>query len=199
MSSWDRSKSIPWSLVRQDGRDPDAYKEQVFKSLQKQMMNETRDDVESVSSAMDGSEQQQEEKSTIVPYSTGDMFKMAAFGGTIGSITGAVFGFMDSMRTAGESPVLQKASNQAKARYMMEGTTRSATIFGVFFGGFHLVKYGLRVAVNPGEWTEIGVAGAISMGALMSRPAFRPSMPYAGMLVVMDGVQIVMREWDKDK
>jgi hypothetical protein len=60
------------------------------------------------------------------------------------------------------------------------------------------VKYGLRVAVNPGEWTEIGVAGGISMGALMSKPAFRPSMPYAGMLIIMDGVQIVMREWDKD-
>jgi hypothetical protein len=39
------------------------------------------------------------------------------------------------------------------------------------------VRYGFRVMANPGEWTEIGVAGAISMGALMSRPALRPSMP----------------------
>jgi hypothetical protein len=59
------------------------------------------------------------------------------------------------------------------------------------------VRYGFRVMANPGEWTEIGVAGAISMGALMSRPALRPSMPYASMLIIMDGVQIVMREWDK--
>lgn len=59
------------------------------------------------------------------------------------------------------------------------------------------MRYGLRVAANPGEWTEIGVAGAISMGTLMSRPALRPSMPYAGMLIIMDGVQILMRNWDK--
>lgn len=59
------------------------------------------------------------------------------------------------------------------------------------------MKYGLRVIADPGEWTEIGVAGAVSMGALVSRPSFRPSVPYAGMLVVMDGVHIIMREFDK--
>ena len=79
------------------------------------------------------------QKEIKVPFDTGDLLKMAAFGGTIGSITGAVFGFMDGMRTAGESVVLQKASGAAKARYLMEGTTRSATVFGVFFGGFHVV------------------------------------------------------------
>jgi hypothetical protein len=140
MSSWDRSKSIPWSLVRQDGRDPDAYKEQVFKSLQKQMMEESDDDTQSMSPTTNGGEQDLKQKITTVPYSTGELLKMGAFGATIGSITGAVFGFMDSMRTAGESTVLKNASNQAKARYMMEGTTRSATIFGVFFSGFHLVS-----------------------------------------------------------
>ena len=85
---------------------------------------------------------QQEKEKLGVPYSTGDLLKMAAFGGTIGSITGAVFGFMESMRTAAESPVLQKASNQAKARYLIQGTTRSATVFGVFFGGFQVVSFG---------------------------------------------------------
>lgn len=59
------------------------------------------------------------------------------------------------------------------------------------------VRYGLRVAANPGEWTEIGVAGFVSMGALMSKPALRPSMPYAGMLIIMDSAQVIMRDWDK--
>ena len=104
---------------------------------------------------------------------------------------------MDGMRTAGSSDVLKNASNMAKGKYLLQGTTRSATLFGVFFGGFHVVKYGLRVAVDPGEFSEIGLAGAVSMGALMSKPAFRPSMPYASMLIIMDGVHIVMREFDK--
>jgi hypothetical protein len=124
--------NIPWSLVRQDGNDPDAYKEQVFKALQKQMIDEAHDD-----EVLDDLANQREIK---VPFDTGDLLKMAAFGGTIGSITGAVFGFMDGMRTAGESAVLQKASGAAKARYLMEGTTRSGTVFGVFFGGFHVVR-----------------------------------------------------------
>ena len=59
------------------------------------------------------------------------------------------------------------------------------------------MRYGLRVAANPGEWMEIGGAGLISMGALMSKPALRPSLPYAGMLVIMDTVQAFMRNSDK--
>jgi hypothetical protein len=35
------------------------------------------------------------------------------------------------------------------------------------------------------------------MGALMSKPALRPSMPYAGMLIIMDSAQVIMRDWDK--
>jgi hypothetical protein len=132
MSSWDRSRNIPWSLIRQDGSDPDAYKEQVYKALQKQMMQEVDED--------DAVNDLAQNKEIKVPFDTGELLKMAAFGGTIGSITGAVFGFMDGMRTAGESAVLQKASSAAKARYLMEGTTRSATVFGVFFGGFHVVS-----------------------------------------------------------
>jgi len=58
------------------------------------------------------------------------------------------------------------------------------------------LKYGLRVAANPGEVTEVGVAGAISLGALAVKPAFRPSIPYAAMLIAMDSVQIVWRNTD---
>ena len=125
-----------------------------------------------------------------------DLFKNAAFGGTIGAITGSVFGFMDGMRTAQQSPVLVNASNMAKGKYLMEGTSRSAAMFGVFFGGFHVLRYGIRVAGDPGEWAEIGLAGAVSIGTLMSQPALRPSMPYASMLIFMDCVHIVMRKFN---
>jgi hypothetical protein len=133
---------------------------------------------------------------TVVPFRWGDLFKSAAFGGCIGAITGAVFGFMDSMRLAGQSEVLKNASNMAKGKYMMEGTTRSATLFGVFFGGFHTVKYGLRVTMDPGEYSEIGLAGVISLGALMSKPSYRAAMPYGTMLILMDSVHLIMRDFD---
>ena len=82
MSSWDRSRNIPWSLIRQDGSDPDAYKEQVYKALQKQMMQE-EDEEDAVNDLA-------QNKEIKVPFDTGELLKMAAFGGTIGSITGAV-------------------------------------------------------------------------------------------------------------
>ena len=125
------------------------------------------------------------------------LVRQAAFGGCLGAITGGVFGFMDGMRTAGQSPILQKASNMAKFKYLTQGTTRSGSVFGAFFGGFHVLKYGLRVTADPGEAAEIVVGGAVSMGALMYKPAFRPFMPYGSMLILMDVAHIVMREMDK--
>jgi hypothetical protein len=71
------------------------------------------------------------------------------------------------------------------------------SVFGAFFGGFHVIKYGLRVTVDPGEAGEIAISGAISMGALMAKPSFRPFMPYGSMLIIMDIAHIAMREWDK--
>lgn len=101
---------------------------------------------------------------------------------------------MDGMRTAGESQVLQSASNAAKSRYLMQGTSRSASVFGLFFAGFHVVKYGLRVSIDPGDVGEIVVAGVASMGVMAYRHTLRPSMPYAGMLVLMDGVNHFMQK-----
>lgn len=129
-------------------------------------------------------------------FKWGELFKNAAFGGTIGAITGSVFGFMDGMRTAQQSEVLMNASNVAKTRYITQGTSRSAALFGAFFGGFHILRYGIRVAADPGEWGEIGIAGAASIGALVSQPKLRPSLPYASMLVFMDCVHIVMRQFN---
>jgi hypothetical protein len=103
---------------------------------------------------------------------------------------------MDSMRLAGQSEVLRNASDMAKGKYLMEGTTRSATLFGVFFGSFHCVKYGICVALDPDEYSEIIMAGGISLGALMSKPSFCPSMTYASMLILMDSVHLVMRQFE---
>ena len=192
MSSWDRARYVPWDRIPQSGENLDAQKERIFRQLQKESIEEDlqlhdRSSQQSVDPASKST-------STKVPFSTMILLRQAAFGGCIGAITGGVFGFMDGMRTAGESPVLQKASNMAKGRYLFQGTTRSATLFGVFFGGFHCVKYGIRVTLDPGELSEIGMASVVSCGALMSRPAWRPSMPYSVMLIFMDSVHYVMRQ-----
>jgi len=125
-----------------------------------------------------------------------DLFRQVAFGGTVGSFTGMVFGFMESMKKVQESKVLAKASNTAKGKFLLQGTTRSGLVFGSFFGGFHAIKYGTKVAIDPGEVSEIVVAAAISMAGLGYKPSTRSSMPYGAMLIVMDCVSSYMREND---
>lgn len=197
MSSWERSRNIPWSRIPLSGsaNDLGQQKERIFRELRREADAQAK--AKNMPQSLDGKEQESHIVSTKIEFQWSELFKSAAFGGCIGAITGTVFGFMDGMRTAGQSDVLKNASNMAKGKYLLQGTTRSATMFGVFFGGFHVVKYGVRVLTDPGQWAEIGIAGAISMGALMSKPAFRPSMPYASMLIIMDGAHIVMREFDK--
>ena len=201
MSSWERARFIPWSKIPQDGTDLSDKKERILRDLQREADKQERELQQMALNSTKGEisprdEYSQEMKDYTIPFRWGELAKNAAFGGTIGAITGSVFGFMDGMNGAGKSTVLMKASNMAKGKFIMQGMTRSATVFGVFFGSFHMVKYGLRVAAQPGEWGEIGIAGAISLGTLMSRPALRPSMPYASMLILMDGVHIIMREFN---
>jgi hypothetical protein len=74
----------------------------------------------------------------------------------------------------------------------------SLTLFLAFFGGFHVLKYGVRVVGDPGEYTEIAIAAPVILGGMMTQPAFRPAMPYAAMLILMDGVNIFMRNTDDD-
>ncbi|KAG7359603.1 hypothetical protein IV203_034701 [Nitzschia inconspicua] len=205
MSSWERSRFIPWSRIPEDPAHLSEQKERIFRQLQREADKQQRAKEEEkqkavVSGNEDGTAANSATtlQSSTVPFRWGDLFKSAAFGGTIGAITGSVFGFMDSMRLAGQSEVLKNASDMAKGKYMMEGTTRSATLFGVFFGGFHVVKYGIRVAIDPGEYSEIAMAGGISLGALMYKPNFRPAMPYATMLILMDSIHLVMRQFESD-
>jgi len=200
MTSWDRSRFIPWSRL-QDVSAPEYEnaKEHLYRKLNKEAAKEKE--------ALSGNIQQgsnefvppevQKKKSGLlrgVDYNTPDLIRSMAFGGSIGSITGAVFGFMDGMRTAGESPILKKASNMAKGKFLMQGTTRAAGVFGVFFAGFHSLKYGIKVAADPGiVWETIG-ASAVGIGALSIKPAMRANIPYAGMLIGMDIFSNYMRE-----
>ena len=131
---------------------------------------------------------------SAVPYTNVDLFRNFAFGATIGSITGSVFGFMDGMRSAQDSPVLKNASNMAKGRYLIQGATRSGLMFGGIFGGFQSLKYGVRCLADPGDIGEIAIASAISLGAMTVKPVTRPSIPYAGMLIAMDAFNIYIRD-----
>mmetsp|Transcript_12163 Transcript_12163/g.28878 ORF Transcript_12163/g.28878 Transcript_12163/m.28878 type:complete len:219 (+) Transcript_12163:137-793(+) len=218
MSSWERARFIPWSRLPQDPTNLSDQKERIIREIQREadrqekaQISEQRRLKASASAAalsFDSSVSASSEEitspatasiaKTTIPFRWGELFKNLAFGGCIGSITGAVFGFMDGMRMAGQSDVLKNSSNAAKGKFLVEGTSRSATIFGAFFGGFHCLKYGIRVALDPGDYPEIGLAAAISMGGLMSKPSFRPAVPYATMLIMMDSFHLVMRDFRKD-
>jgi len=212
MSAWERARHIPWSKIPQDGSNLEAQREQIFRQLQRETIeDELRSQERNLASASAGgggggaaeggagavaADGSSKSKTwTAMPYSTMELLRQAAFGGTIGSITGAVFGFMDGMRVAasGDNAILAKASNQAKSKFIFQGTTRSAFVFGSFFGGFHVVKYGIRVVADPGDVPEILIASGISMGALAYKPAMRASMPYAAMLIFMDTLQMFMK------
>lgn len=196
MSAWERARHIPWDRIPSDGHNLEEQKEAIFRELQRETIEEElllQDRRSAPSATEDGVAVETKASSTKIPFSTMELFRQAAFGGTIGSITGAVFGFMDSMRGAGESQVLLKASNAAKGRFILQGTTRSAMLFGGFFSGYHVTKYGLRVAVDPGEIPEIVLAAGLSLSALAYKPSFRPSVPYAVMLVGMDSFNLIMR------
>ena len=203
MSSWERSRNIPWSQIPHGhAENLQMDRERIFRQLQREADKQDRDSLEasrsggSPAAATLQKEQDGGYFNSSYTFKWTELFKNAAFGGTIGAITGSVFGFMDGMRTAQQSDVLMNASNVAKTRYIMQGTSRSAALFGAFFGGFHILRYGIRVAADPGEWGEIGIAGAASLGALVSQPKLRPSLPYASMLIFMDCVHIVMRQFN---
>ena len=214
MSSWERARHIPWSKLPQDPTNLSDQKERIIRDIQREADRREKAEIEEqrrvkalTSLPVDATSSSSGEVTSLstastaqvnIPFRWGELFKNLAFGGCIGSITGAVFGFMDGMRMAGQSDVLKNSSNAAKGKFLMEGTTRSATIFGAFFGGFHCIKYGIRVAFDPGDYSEIGLAAAVSMGGLISKPNFRPAVPYASMLIMMDSFHLVMREFRKD-
>jgi hypothetical protein len=200
MSAWERARYIPWDRIPQSGENLEAQKERIFRELQKVTIEDELRSGDHKPSVVTNNVEQSATSApankgwTKVPFSSMVLLRQAAFGGCIGTLTGSVFGFMDSMRTVGESQVMQKASNAAKGRYLMQGTTRSAAMFGVFFGGFHITKYGVRVLADPGEIAEIALSGAISVGALTYKPAWRASIPYAVMLIAMDSAHYIMRQ-----
>lgn len=203
-----------------DSIDPDTEKERIFRLLRQEAAKEEaaakaalgeggeegttgtvgQNEISIMSTEAGGGVNAYGAKPTIlgmksaVPYTNVDLFRNFAFGATIGSITGSVFGFMDGMRSAQDSPVLKNASNMAKGRYLIQGATRSGLMFGGIFGGFQSLKYGVRCLADPGDIGEIAIASAISLGAMTVKPVTRPSIPYAGMLIAMDAFNIYMRD-----
>jgi len=131
------------------------------------------------------------------PYQTSDLLRNLAFGATIGSITGMCFGFMDSIRSAQSSPLLKSASRDAQGKFIFQGTYRSGFFYGGFFGIFHTIKYGVRTVIDPGDFGEIGTASVLTLGGMFAKREWRASLPYAVMLVGMDGFHIFMREEGK--
>ncbi len=239
MSSWDRSRLIPWSraipvapaTASGDMEDVDLLKERIWRDLSWEAAQEEKElkeqkklaaaaaaaadgqsSASSTVAAIDAQHMQQSSTSSITssttdsdveknflgfvgrPYLTSDLLKNAAFGATIGSITGMCFGFMDSIRSASSSSVLKSASRSAQGKYVFQGTYRSGMFFGGFFGVFHIAKYGTRVLVDPGDVGEICAGSLAALGGVMAKREWRVSMPYAVMLVAMDSFHVFMRE-----
>ena len=201
----------PPSLVNPTKEDVELNRERVFRDLAREAADEAKlieerkksnDDASSSDGAPNNSQQQtsQEEQEVNIlgfagrPYQTADLLRNAAFGATIGSITGLCFGFMDSMRSATSSSLLKSASRSAQAKYIFQGSYRSGMFFGGFFSVFHTIKYGVRVLVDPGDVGEIGVGSLVALGGVFAKREWRASLPYAVMMVGMDTFHVVMRE-----
>jgi len=219
MSSWDRTRLIPWSratqvaspsLANPSKEDVELNRERVFRDLSREAADEAKEkdearkrsklDDDSTSSDV-ATQQTTKDKPEVNflgfqgrPYQTSDLLRNTAFGATIGSITGMCFGFMDSMRSATSSSLLKSASRSAQAKYIFQGSYRSGMFFGVFFSAFHTIKYGVRVLVDPGDAGEIGVGSLITLGGVFVKREWRASLPYAVMMVGMDTFHIVMKE-----
>lgn len=198
MSSWDRARYIPWTRISQVSADEyERDKEAVYKSLNWEASQENKQKEQLVKGEGFVPPEIKEKKGFFdskVPFTTPDLLRSVAFGATIGSISGAMFGFMDGIRTAQESSVLKKASNETKGKFIFQGTGRSSVVFGAFFSGYHTLRYGIRVACDPGVVWEMFGAGTISLSTLFFRPQLRPFLPYGGILIGMDAFSTYMKE-----
>jgi len=141
MTSWERSRFIPWTHVSNvSAPEYETSKEHVYRSLNKEASKEKEQQTSSSLQRRKGEQnefvppevQSQKKGKGLfkgVDYETPDLLRSMAFGGCIGSITGAVFGFMDGMRTAGESAILKNASNAAKGKCVPLFMEEEGTLF----------------------------------------------------------------------
>jgi len=131
---------------------------------------------------------------TKTPYSFSAMCRSGLFGLSVGTLTGAGFGFMDSMKTVQESKGLKSLSNKGKGSYIMQGVGKQAGGFGAFFGGYHLLKYFGRTYVDPGDVQLIACCSAVGLSAVWYKPQTRQMFPYACMLIAMDSFNELYRD-----
>jgi hypothetical protein len=221
MSGWERSRFIPWDKIpTRTGLEfnLEHSKERIYRQLQKEAIekqqlklqhNNSSNDTVRTSSTLDTTDSSlistnnndinnttgnSKTGKNILPYSHMDLLRQIGFGATLGSITGSLFGFMDSMRAVQEHNTIKNASTSAKIKYLVQGTTRSGILFATFFSCYQSIKYGSRILLNcPGDVVEISIATPISLSLLYSQPLYRPATSYACMLIGMDCFSIYMR------
>jgi len=128
-----------------------------------------------------------------------DLFRTVAFGGSVGGLTGLMFGFMDAMKTVQESKSLITLSNAAKGRYIFKTCTHSSLIFGGFFAAFHTTKYATRLVFDSSDEFQIATGTLASMGGLMYQQSNRRLAPYAVMLIGFDTFNLLWREGSDTK
>ena len=190
-SSWEQARHRPWSMLSPQAKRLEASADKLITSTPPSAIVS---DGNPQNSAPMTASQVQQKLEPKPEFEWVELFRQMAFGGTVGAFTGSVFGFMDGMREAQDSKLLKNASNAAKGKFLLQGSSRAGLVFGTFFSGFHAIKYGTRIGLDPGMVAEIALASVVSMGGLAYQTATRPFLPYGAMLICMDCVSTYMRE-----
>ena len=195
-SSWEQSRRKPWSMLSSHGKHLEKKGRDNSENLTSAhgTAQQVGAPLSSQTPSISSNEKLGQEQVNKEQFEYMDLFRQMAFGGTVGAFTGVMFGFMDGMREAQSSKLLKNASNSAKARFLVQGSSRAGLIFGSFFSGFQAVKYATKVSLDPGVVGEIGIASVLSMVALGYQPTTRVFLPYGGMLICMDSISAYMRE-----
>lgn len=108
------------------------------------------------------------------------LYKRTVFGAFVGGTTGALLSAIDAYRNT-------RGDVRTRATAMMRAAPRGGAILGAFFGGYNLIKYAVEWNVELDEdLAAPAIAAVASLSPLIAIRSLRPSIMYAGALVVMD-------------
>ena len=146
-SSWEQSRRKPWSMLSSHGKHLEKKGRDNSENLTSAhgTAQQVGAPLSSQTPSISSNEKLGQEQVNKEQFEYMDLFRQMAFGGTVGAFTGVMFGFMDGMREAQSSKLLKNASNSAKARFLVQGSSRAGLIFGSFFSGLPRV---LRVSLT---------------------------------------------------